>query len=127
MRFPGNSNNFQNPNRNAFEPKPNFRSSNPPEPMDFSTIKKRPSSHQLNNPNKYRAFPQTTPVKQELFYHANYVENPDNNGATYLEYDQSDETPYELPVDYTESYANEQQIYEETFPSNNDYDAVNFH
>lgn len=48
-QFPGYQKPFGKPGQNVFAPKRNFQPSKKPEPMDMSTIKKRPASQQVGN------------------------------------------------------------------------------
>lgn len=123
-------NNFQNPNQNVFAPRQNYTPMNKPEPMDIS-VTKRSASQQLTNPNKFRPNPQNFPMtrqsnQQELFYHEDPSENPENNyyEPEYNEINFSEE----LPTNYQESYPcdNRYQNFEEPPSIENEYEAENF-
>lgn len=125
--FPGTQPNYsrqnQNafrPNQNAFRPQRNFQHTHKPEPMETSTIKKRPASQQIPRQNP--------PQLRNNFRPNNYIQQsnqPRNFLSEELHHTEFNET-YELDNDpYKDEYQNPDLDYSDQndYPDIENYDT----
>lgn len=137
-QFPGTQPKFGKPNQNVFAPKRNFQPQNRPEPMQTSTVRKRPASHQAQRTN-----PPQRPFYQNLNQNqrTNYIQQSSQPRNFYSEElnhaDFTLENEQEVNFDYSENtftdeYQNESEYFDEYDQNNfseNDFeqtDDVNF-
>jgi hypothetical protein len=114
-QFPGFQPRFGKPEQNVFAPKKNFRHENKPEPMQTSTINKRPASHQAQSTNPpQRPFYQR-PFNQNLNpnFRPNYIRQSSQPRNFYSE---------ELfHTDFQEQFEQENFNYDENAYTNTNY------
>lgn len=139
-QFPGFQKPFAKPGQNAFAPRRNFQHTNQPEPMQTSTINKRPASQQIQKPNPSRPFnPNFKPnnyiqqSSQPRNFHSQELFNVEFNETPTFQETNYEQEPTEIPeMLYQDDYELEQEASDQ-FPEyyENPYeyqeDAANFH